>query len=73
MRYNYKKVATDGDPPSPDLIDNDQNLKVNEAFAYCLEEARLPTTGGSDLESKKCVGQVSALLRFSRTGRRLII
>ena len=32
---------------------------INNALSYCFKEARLNTTGGSDLELNKYVGQVS--------------
>ena len=36
----------------------------NIVSAYCFKEARLSTTGGSDLEHKKIVGQVSTIMRL---------
>ena len=36
---------------------------MKNAFAYCFEEARLTTTGGSDIEHNKYVGQVSTIMR----------
>ena len=36
---------------------------VNNAFAYCFKEARLPTTVGSDKEHSKYVGQISTFMR----------
>ena len=32
---------------------------------YCFKEARLNTTGGSDLENNKFVGQISTIMRAS--------
>ena len=37
---------------------------INNALAYCFKEARLATTGRSDLEHNKYVGQVSTVMRF---------
>ena len=36
---------------------------VNHAFAFCLKEALLPTTLGSDFETNKFCGQVSTIMR----------
>ena len=33
------------------------------AFNYCFKEARLSTTGGSDLEHNQYVGQISTIMR----------
>ena len=44
-------------------VDADVNGLVNNAFAYCFKEARLSTTGGSDIEHKKYCGQVSTIMR----------
>ena len=45
------------------LEDVDDIKSVNNAFAYCFKEARLSTTGGSDIKHKNYVGQVSAIFR----------
>ena len=37
---------------------------MNNALAYCFEEAILSTTGGSDLEHNKYAGQVSTIMRL---------
>ena len=37
---------------------------INNALAHCFKEARLATTGGSDLEHIKYVGQVSTIMRL---------
>ena len=37
---------------------------INNALAYCFKEAKLSKTGGSDLEHKNYVGQVSRIIRF---------
>ena len=37
---------------------------INNACAYCFKEVLLSTTGGSDLEDKKFVGQVSTFMRI---------
>ena len=36
---------------------------VNNALAFCLEEARLSTTIGSDIEHNKFCGQVSTIMK----------
>ena len=36
---------------------------VNNAFAFCFQEARLSTTLGSDIEHNKFCGQVSTIMR----------
>ena len=45
------------------FVDGDVINLVNNAFAYCFNEARLSTTGGSDIEHNKYVGQESTFLR----------
>ena len=45
------------------LVIGDAIRLVNNAFAYCFEKARLSTTGGSDKEHNKFVGQVSTIMR----------
>ena len=37
---------------------------MNYAFAYCYKKARLTTTGGSDIEYNKFLGQTSIIMRF---------
>ena len=37
---------------------------INNALAYCFKEARLSTTGDSDLELNKHVGQISTIMRL---------
>ena len=37
---------------------------INNSFAYCFKRARLGTTGSSDLEQNKYVGQVSTSKRL---------
>ena len=36
---------------------------VNNGFAFCFKEARLPTTLGSNIETNKLCGQVSTIMR----------
>ena len=36
---------------------------VNNGYAFCLKEARLSTTIGSDMEINKYCGQVSTIMR----------
>ena len=44
---------------------NDAPIKVvKNALAFTFKEARLSSTGGSDLEDNKFVGQISTLMRF---------
>ena len=45
------------------LVNGDAIRLVNIAFAYSFKEALLATTGGSDIEYNKYVGQVSIILR----------
>ena len=37
---------------------------IKNALAYCFKEARLSTTGGSDIEHNNYVGQVSTIMRL---------
>ena len=57
-----RKVVADGDDPNFD--NGDQIRLINNAFAYCFTQATLSTTGGSDLEDIKYVGQVSTIMRL---------
>ena len=45
------------------LVDGDVITLVNNAFVYCFKESRLATTGGSDTEHNKYLGQVSTIMR----------
>ena len=46
-------------------LDDTSNIRLtNNALAYCFKEAILSTTGGSDLEHNKYVGQVSTIMRL---------
>ena len=45
------------------LVNGDAVRLVNHAFDYCFIEAPLRTTGGSDVEHNKYVGQVSTIMR----------
>ena len=45
------------------LVDVNAIRLVNNAFAYCFEEARLSTPGGSNVEHNKYYGQVSTIMR----------
>ena len=43
--------------------DDDPIRLVNNAFAYCIKEARLSTSIGGDIEINKFFGQVSTIMR----------
>ena len=44
---------------------NDEKIRmVNNGFAYTFKEDRLATTGGSDIEHKNFVGQISTIMRL---------
>ena len=43
-------------------VNGDATRLVNNAFAYCFKEARSSTTGGSDIEHNKYLGQVSTIM-----------
>ena len=45
------------------LVNEDAIRLVNYAFGYCFKEALLSTTGGSNIEDNKFVGQVSTIMR----------
>ena len=45
------------------VVNGDGFRLVKNAFACCFKEARLSTTGSSDIEHNKYVGQVSTMLR----------
>ena len=45
------------------LVGGDVIRLVNNAFAFCFKEARLSTTGGSDIEHIRYFGQVSTIIR----------
>ena len=45
------------------LVDGNAFRLLNNAFAYCFEEARLSTTGGSDIEHNKYCGLFSTIMR----------
>ena len=48
-------------------MDGDVIRLVNDAFAYCFNEARFSNTSGSDTEHNENVGQVSTLMRALRS------
>ena len=37
---------------------------INNALAFCFKEAKLSTTGGSDLKHNKYVGQICTIMRL---------
>ena len=39
-------------PPDPDFLEGAEVRLINNAFAYKFQEAKLSTTGGSDIEHK---------------------
>ena len=45
------------------LVNGVASRLVKNAFVYCFREAKLSTTGGSDIEHKQYVGQVSTIMR----------
>ena len=47
------------------LVDGNAIRLVNNAFAYCFKQARLSTTGDSDIEDIKYCGQFSTIMRTS--------
>ena len=48
--------------PADRNCDNVDAIKlIKNAFAYTFKEARLGTTGGSDLEHKEYIGQIQRL------------
>ena len=49
------------------FVDADVFSLVNNAFAYCFKETRVSTTGSSDTEHNKYVGQVSTIMRAFRS------
>ena len=57
-----RKIAAP--PNNPILINADQLRLINNAFAYCFNQATLSTTGGMDIEDIKYVGQVSTIMRL---------
>ena len=46
------------------LVDADFIRLVNDFSAFCFKKARLATTGGSDIEHKNYMGQVSTIMRL---------
>ena len=50
-------------PANPDFTDADEIRLVNNALAYCFEEARLATTGGSGMKINKYPRHISTNLR----------
>ena len=46
------------------LVDGDVIRLLNKAFAYCFKEARLSTSGGSDIEHNSFCGQVTITMEF---------
>ena len=47
------------------LVNGDAIRLVINAFAYCFREARLSTTGGSDIEHNKYIGKKPTIMRAS--------
>ena len=45
------------------FVNGDANRFLNNAFAFCFKRARLSTTGSSDREHIKNVGQISSNMR----------
>ena len=63
FQYEITVVKSAPDPVNRVLIDGDAIRLVNNAFAYCFKKVRSATTGSSDIELNKYVGQVSTILR----------
>ena len=63
LQYEAKILKDVAVGASRVLVDVDALRLVNNALAYCFEEAHLNTTGGSDIELNKYVGQVSTIMR----------
>ena len=63
----YKLTKEEGDVVAANRVHVDGVVirLVNNAFAYCFKEARVSTTGGSDIEHNKFCGQNSTILRAS--------
>ena len=45
------------------LVDDDVIRTINNAFAFCFKETRLSTTGSSDTEHNKYLGEASTIMR----------
>ena len=50
LQYEMTKEKDVANAADKILVDGDVIRLVKKAFAFCLEEARLSTTGGSDIE-----------------------
>ena len=62
MKKRKVRLADDPpDPVNPIFIAGDANRLINIAFDFTFKEARLGTTGVSDLEHNKYVGEVSTI------------
>ena len=49
------------------LVDGDVFKLVNTVFAFCFKEARVLTTGGSDIENNENCGQISTNVRLLKS------
>ena len=63
LQYEMKKEKDVAVAANRVLVDGDAIRLVNNAFAFCFKEARLSTTGGSDIKHDKYVGQVIKIIR----------
>ena len=63
LQFDRRKRQADNSKFIKDI----EKTMNNNALAYTFEETRLATTGGSDLEHNKYVGQISSIMRFLTT------
>ena len=59
----YEMTIEKGVAANRVLVIGDAFRLVKDASAYCFKEARLSTTGGSDIEHNKYCGQISITMR----------
>ena len=63
LQYEMTTENNDANADDRVFVDGDVITLVNNALAYCFKEARLSTTGGSDIEHNKYVDQISTIMR----------
>ena len=54
------------------FVDGDVITLLINAFAYCFKEARLSTTGGSDIKHNEFCGQISTIVRLLTSSNRYL-